>query len=278
MRFVLPALFLLNTLLCVNSFAQDKKKLDDPVVATVNGKKIRKSTLYRYHRDNLKFVRSSKKVTLEGSLDDLINRIIGIDRAKKNKLSKNPVVAKKMNDVLYHAQISKDLEGELKKIEVSDSEVEKYYKDHPEYRTAQILLRLRAVPDEEEVKKNFKKAMDVYTEVSKKPDNFLNYAQQYSQSSSAINGGDLGYQPSTRLTPEYYEAIKGKKVGTIIKPFRSQYGIHIVKILGKKTAEQINKDMYKKIIYDIKRDKIVDNYFAGLRKQATVKIDKKQLQ
>ncbi len=142
MRLVLPALFIFNFALCFNAMAQNKKKQDDPVVATVNGKKIRKSTLYRYHRDNLKFVRSSKKVTLESSLEDLINRIIGIDRAKENNLAKNPVVAKKMNDVLYHAQISKDLEGELKKIKVSDSEVEKYYKDHPEYRTAQILFRL----------------------------------------------------------------------------------------------------------------------------------------
>ncbi len=92
------------------------------------------------------------------------------------------------------------------------------------------------MPDEEEVKKTFKKAMEVYSEVSKKPDTFLNYAQQYSQTTSAVNGGDLGYQPSTRLTPEYYESIKGKKVGTIVKPFRSQYGIHIVKVLGQENS------------------------------------------
>lgn len=269
MRIILATALLLN----LNLFAQDK----DPVVAVVNGKEIKKSALYKYHQDNLKFVRSHKKVTLENSLDDLINRIIGIDRAKKNDLHKKPQVIKKMNDILYHAQISRDLEDELAKIKVSEKEVQKYYKDHPEYRTAQILFRLRAVPSEEEVKEAFEKAVKVHNEVSKKPDSFLEYAATFSESSSAVNGGDLGYQPSTKLTPEYYASIKGKKVGTITKPFRTQYGIHVVKILGEKTGEQINKDLYKKIIYDIKRDERIDSYFAKLRKQAKIKINKKQL-
>lgn len=271
MKVILAAsLILLSTI----TFSQDK----DPVVATVNGKKIKRSTLLKYHQDNLKFVRGTKKVTLESSLDDLVNRIIGIDRAKKNNLNKDPRVVKKMNDILYHAQISKDLEEDLKKIQVSDKEVEQFYKQNPEYRTAQILFRLRALPSKEEVEKTFKKAMDVYAEVSKKPDTFLDYATRFSQSSNAVDGGDLGYQPKTRLTPEYYSAINGKKKGTIVKPFRTQYGIHVVKILGEKNSEQINKEMYKKIIYDIKRDKILDNYFAGLRKGADVKVEKKYLQ
>lgn len=270
MKVILAALLLVN----FNLSAKEK----DPVVAVVNGKQIKRSTLYKYHQDNLRFVRSQKKVTLESSLEDLINRIVGIDRAKKNKLDKNPQVIKKMNDILYHAQISKDLEGELQKIKVSDNEVKEYYKNHPEYRTAQILFRLRAVPSEEEVKEVFEKAVKVHGEVTKKPDSFLEYAARFSQSSNSVDGGDLGYQPSTRLTPEYYETIKGMKPGTITKPFRTQYGIHVVKVLGEKTAEQINKDMYKKIIYDIKRDKIMDNYFADLRKKAKVKIEKKYLE
>ena len=269
MKVILATLLLLN----INVFAQDK----DPVVAVVNGKNIKLSTLHKYHEDNLKFVRSGRKITLETSLNDLINRSIGIDKAKQNKLDKNPQVVKKMNDILYHAQISKDLEGQLQKITVSDKEVEQYYKSHPEYRTAQILFRLRAVPSEDEVKETFEKAVKIHTEVSQKPDSFSEFASRFSQSSTGVDGGDLGYQPSTRLTPEYFNNIKGKKVGTIVKPFRTQYGIHVVKVLGEKTAEQINKDMYKKIIYDIKRDEILEKYFANLRKQAKVKIEKKYL-
>ncbi|MBG59633.1 MAG: hypothetical protein CME67_02565 [Halobacteriovoraceae bacterium] len=256
------------------SLANEK---DDSVVAVVNGKKIKKSTLYKYHQDNLKFVRAQKKVTLESSLNDLINRIIGIDKARSNNLHKDPIVVNKMNDILYHAQISKDLEGELQKIKVSDKEVKQHYKNHPEYRTAHILFRLPANPTEEDVKNAFEKAVKVHSEVVKKPDTFVDYAVRFSQSSTGIDGGDLGYLPHTRLSPEFYESIKGKKKDTIIAPFRTQYGFHIVKILGEKTAEQINTDMYKKIIYDIKRDKIVENYFDNLRKKAKIKVYKNKL-
>lgn len=250
------------------AFAQDK----DPVVAEVNGKKIKKSTLERYHINNLNFVQSMKKVTLESSLNDLINRIVGIDKAKKANLHKNPTVIKKMNDIVYHAQISKDIEPLLKNIKVSDSEVKTYYRKNPEYRTAQILYRLRTTPSKDDVAKALEQSLAIYNQLEKTPEKFLEIAQKFSQTTTAAIGGDLGYQPRTKLTPEFYEAINGKSIGFITKPFRSQYGVHIVKVLGKKEYEQIDKNMYKKIIYDIKRDEILEDHFKKERSNAKIKI------
>ena len=45
-----------------------------------------------------------------------------------------------MEDVLYHAQLSKDLENEFTKITVKDKDIEKYYLKFPEYHSA-LLLR-----------------------------------------------------------------------------------------------------------------------------------------
>lgn len=270
MKLILVIIF---TLTSFSTLANEK----DPVVAQVNGKDIKRSTLYRYHNQNLKFVKSNKKVTLDSSLEDLINRIVGIDKAKKLNLHKRPEVIKKMNDIVYHAQISKDLEPELKKIKVSDSEVKSYYRKNPEYRTAQILYRLRANPSKEDVSKALDQSTGIYNEVKKNPEKFLPIAQRFSQSSTAQIGGDLGYQPKTRLTPEYYEQIKNKKVGFITKPFRSQYGVHVVKVLGVKKYKQIEKKMYKKIIYDIKRDEILSKYFKKERKKAKIKVFKKNI-
>ena len=267
---------LLITLTLIN-FSIFAANENDPIVANVNGKEIKRSTLYKYHNQNLKFVKSNKKVTLESSLDDLINRIVGIDKAKKAKLHTRPEVIKKMNDIVYHAQISKDLEPELKKIKVNDSEVKKYYSQNPEYRTAQILYRLRANPSKEDVAKALEQSTGIYNEVKKNPDKFLQIAQRFSQSSTAQIGGDLGYQPRTKLTPEFYAEIKGKKVGYITKPFRTQYGVHVVTVLGVKKYEQIDKDMYKKIIYDVKRDNILDMYFKKERKKAKIKVFSKNL-
>ncbi len=272
MKWIFLNLMILSSL----AFAQTKK-MDDPIVAEVNGKKIKKSSLYRYHLNNLKFVRANKKVTLEKSLNDLINRIIGIQKGIKSGLDKNPVVKKKMNDIVYHAQISKDLEGELKKIKVTDSEVKKYYSKNPEYRSAQILYRLRANPSKEDVKKAKEQSELIYTQLQKTPDKFLEIAKKFSQTANAPIGGDLGYQPKTKLTPEYYEAIKGKAIGFITKPVRTQYGYHVAKVLGVKKYEQIQKKLYKKIIYDVKRDAILEKYFKKERNKSKVKIYSKNL-
>ncbi|MFZ4712922.1 MAG: peptidylprolyl isomerase [Bacteriovoracaceae bacterium] len=263
-----------KTIALVGLFALSMAQAQDPVVATVNGEKITKSTLDQSYQQNLLFL-SNKKVTKEKVLDDLISRQLGIQKAKTSKLDKDPVIAAKMDDILYHAQISKDLEDKLKKIpEVSDADVKEYYATNKEYRTAHILYRVRAQPTPDEVQKAYEQSMQIFNELQKSPDKFAEYANKYSQTTTAPTGGDIGFQPPTRLAPEYFEAISGKNVGFISKPVRTQFGFHIIKVLAVKDYDKITKDMYKKIIYDIRRDKILDDYFASLRKSAAVNINK----
>lgn len=258
-------------------FAQVKKE-DNPVVAQVGKYKIRKSTLMKYHAQNLSFVRSHKTITLESSLNDLINRTIGIQKGKTNNLHKTPVVIKKLNDIIYHAQISKDLEPKFKKIgKISDTDAIAYCKENPEYRTSQILYRLRTQPSQKDVAKALAQSLTIYDEVSKKPENFSKIAKKNSQTENAKIGGDLGFQPRTRLSKEFYDAIKGKSKGFITKPFRTQYGVHIVKITDIKDCKEIDKNLYKKIVYDIRRDKIIDDYFTALRSAEKIKIFKDKM-
>lgn len=239
-------------------------------VATVNGKPITKKQFEEYHLQNLKFV-GQRKITKEVSLQDLINRELGIQKARKVGTDKDPTVVYKQEDILFQAQTSKDLENEFKKLTVSDDEVKKYYEDNKEYRSAHILYRLRAEPTPEEVKAAYAQSLEISTTLQKSPEDFAKMANKYSQTTAAPVGGDLGFQPPTRLAPEYYEAIKGQKVGFISKPVRSQMGFHIIKVLGVKTIDQIDKNLYKKIIYDKKRDAIIENYFKGLAKGADIK-------
>ena len=252
-------------------------KTSNPIVAKVNGKSIKKSTLMRYHNENLNFVSGARKVTVKASLNDLIDRIIGIDKGVKEGTHKRPEVIKKMNDIIYNAQISKDLAPKLKLIRVTKADILKYYKTHPEYRTSQILLRLKTQPTKSEVATALDKITGIYTNIVKNPSKFNEMAKRHGQTAGAVTGGDLGYQPTTRLSVEYFEAIKGKKIKTFTKPFRSQYGFHIVKITGLKTAKQIDMRLYKKIVYDVKRDAILAKYFKGQRKASKVEIFTKNL-
>ncbi len=265
--------FLTTLILSLNSFS----KKADPIVAEVNGTKIKKSTLLSYHKQNLNFIQNKKPVTMESSLNDLIDRIIGISNAKRVNLHKRSDVVKKMNDIVYHAYISDELTPLLKKIKVTDKEIKKYYSKYPEFKTSQILLRLRTLPSAQDIASARELADSIYNQVIQSPKKFAGFAQQHSQTTTAPTGGDMGYQPKVRLSPEYYEAIKGKRSGYITKPFRTQYGIHIVLVTGRKKYVQIDKNLYKKILYDDKRDAILKSYFSKKRKSAKVKINKKAM-
>jgi parvulin-like peptidyl-prolyl isomerase len=259
---------LVAVIMATSAFAQKD------VVATVNGRPITQKQFEEYHLENLKFV-GQRKITREVSLQDLIKRELGIQKAKKAGLEKNPAVVAKQEDILYHAQISKDLENDLGKIVVSDEELKKYYDENKEYRTAHILYRLRAEPSADDVKAAFAQSMDLYNQLEKNPEDFAKLANKYSQTTAAPIGGDIGFQAPTRLAPEYFESIKGKKIGFITPPVRTQMGYHIIKVLGVKSFDQIDKNLYKKIIYDKKRDALLENYFKGLAKGADIKINLK---
>ena len=263
---------LLNLTLILGSFtnfALAKNK----VVAKVNGVEITKNILDKRYQENQLYL-SHKKITREKVLYDIINRELGVQRAKKNKLDQDPVVAEKINTILYHAQIARDLEPKFKSINVTDGDVKKFYRVNKEYRTSHILIRLKADPTKEETKSALELALQIFQKVKAKPESFAEEANRYSQSTAAATGGDIGFQPPTRLAPEYFNAIKGKKIGHITRPVKTQFGFHIIKVLGVKDYKEINPGVYKKIIYDMRRDKVIEDYFAKVRSQSKVKIFK----
>lgn len=262
----------------VSAFAQTAAPAAKPdvVVATVNGTEIKKSQLEQAFEQNLMFV-SDKIVTKEKVLNDIINREIGIKKAKEERLNDDPVVKAKMEDVLYHAKISKDLEKKLQTITVSDKEAQDYYAHNKEYRTAHILFRIRVTPQKEETEEAMKKALEVYKQLQAKPQMWPELANKYSQSSTAPAGGDLGYLPAVKYAPEYFKAINNKPSGYISPPVRTQFGIHIIKVLGVHEWKEVDPAIYKKIVYDQKRDKMLDEYFANERKTAQIKIYKENL-
>jgi len=248
----------------------------DPTVAQVNGEVIKKSDLDYSYRQSKLFL-SRNKITKESVLNDLINRRIGVQLAYKNNLDKLPEVRKKMQDILYHAQVSRDVEPAIKKIKVSSDDIKRFYEKNPEYHTAHILFRLRAVPTVDEIKNAEAQINKIYKELQKDPTKFRQLANKYSQSSVAPNGGDLGFQPVSRLAPEYYEAIRGKKPGFISEPVRTQFGLHIVQVKNVKKYKDINTRLYTKIVYDIKKEKLIEEYFAKQRNKAKVKVYKRNL-
>ena len=268
MKFIILVFFLISS-----TFAQSDS---DPVVAIVNKTKIYKSDL-KEALSNALLTPNHKKLSTESILDFLINRQVIINKALQDKLDQDEFVKDRMNDVLFGAAISKDLDKEVSGIKVSDKDVEQYYKNNKEYRTSHILIRLEAMPKKEDVTKAFQVISALYDQIKKDKSQFEPLAKQYSEIAASAQGGDIGFIPPTSLMPEYFEAINGKNIGFVTPPVRTQYGYHIIKITGIKEYKDIDINLYKKIIFDIKRDQILDNYYQAQRKKNSITIYKENL-
>jgi len=256
--------------------AEEKVDFKNKIIASVNGVKITLSE-YLETLEAALAVPTHKKIQYEDVLQFIIDRNLVIQKAYKEKVDSEPLVKAKMEDVLFGAQISKELQSEFEKITISTNEVEQYYKNNKEYKTSQILLRLPVMPKKEDVKNLFKAVNVIYQEVKNDPSKFEEIAKKYSETPAEQTNGDIGFQPPTSLLPEYFEAINGKQVGFLTPPVRTLFGYHIIKITGVREFKEINLGLYQKILFDIKRDTIIEKYYQELRKKANIVINKENL-
>lgn len=110
----------------------------EEVVAIVGTKKI---TLEDFNKkfDMVKG-RAINPPTKQQFLEDLIRFEVGLQEAEKKNLEKDPVVQQRMKEEVYKALLEKELTQKVEKIQVSDKEMEAYYKQNPEIRLSYILI------------------------------------------------------------------------------------------------------------------------------------------
>ncbi len=118
------------------------------------------------------------------------------------------------------------------RINISDTEVDLLASNlrhagsvEPQYHLAQIIVPLqgrnpaRANQDMQEIRAQLREGAD-----------FNTLAARYSVGSVAAQAGDLGYLPETQVPPPFLPAILKAKPGDVLGPFRSPFGIHLLKL------------------------------------------------
>ena len=100
-------------------------------------------------------------------------------------------------------------------------------------RVAHILIKF-----DEKTKESKKAEAAALAARIKKGENILDLAKQYSQDPSAAqNGGDLGWQGKGFYVKEFDEAVSNAKTGEVVGPVETQFGFHVIKVLGKDKRE-----------------------------------------
>lgn len=107
--------------------------------------------------------------------------------------------------------------------------------------------------------------------------NFAELAKKYSQDpGSAFKGGDLGWTLPGFFDPTFEAQIKRLAINQISLPFQTQFGWHIVQVLGRaqklQASKNISHEQAVQLVFQRKFQQALKNWLRQLRNQAYVKI------
>ncbi|MEQ1768052.1 MAG: peptidylprolyl isomerase [Methylotenera sp.] len=134
-----------------------------------------------------------------------------------------------------------------------------------------ILIKITEVLSENEAKQK----MDVIKERLDNNEKFEALARQYSEDSTASNGGDLGWVNPGDTVPQFEKAMNDLKDNQISAPVRSQFGWHIIQVLERRSQDMSKESARLKARQEIrnrKADEAYQDWIRELRDRAYVEL------
>jgi peptidyl-prolyl cis-trans isomerase SurA len=83
---------------------------------------------------------------------------------------------------------------------------------------------------------------------------------------SASHGGDLGWTSPGTFDPEFESALAALEPNQISEPFRTQFGWHIVQMLGKRTIDQSDDVRRQRVLTALRESKVDEETELWLRR------------
>ncbi len=246
------------------ALAADDAKGDDPVVATVNGIAVHKSTLLEAYQHS-RLSQAPIDAVYAQLLDYVITSQLLLTEAKKANLADDPQVKAAVKlaqeNILEQTYIEKKIAAA-----VTDDAVKKQYD-----------ATIKAQPGKEEVHarhillENEADAKQVIADI-KGGAKFEDVAKAKSKDPSAAqNSGDLGFFGKEDMVPEFADAAFKMKAGEISEtPVKTQFGWHVIQVLEKRTAPPPSLEESKASISTELRNQAAQQIIAGLQKDATI--------
>jgi peptidyl-prolyl cis-trans isomerase SurA len=135
-----------------------------------------------------------------------------------------------------------------------------------------ILMKTNELADDATVRQ---KLTDLRTRILKGED-FAGLAHTTSEDpGSASEGGDLGWAGPGSFVPEFESVVAGLKENEISEPFRTQYGWHIVQVLGRRefdNTDELKRRHAAEEIRASKADEETELWLRRLRDEAYVEL------
>jgi peptidyl-prolyl cis-trans isomerase C len=256
------------SLLLATFFTSSAFALDKDTVAAVNGKKITQAQ----YQEHLKLLSSQNRqgnqapINRQAVLNDLINKEILLQEAKKKKLDKDKKVTAQLKKVKENLMVQVLLSTSPAAKPITDKELQEVYDkqiksaDPTEYKARHILVK-----DEAKAKELIKKLNDGA--------DFAETAKNESTGPSGKNGGDLGWFSPAQMVPAFSQATSKLLKGTHSQaPVKTRFGFHIIKLEDSRKRELPQFKDVKEQIRPAIQNKRLQEYVMQLRSKAKIEI------
>ncbi|MGC4028341.1 MAG: peptidylprolyl isomerase [Steroidobacteraceae bacterium] len=136
-----------------------------------------------------------------------------------------------------------------------------------------ILIKPNELQDDATVKQR----LEGIRERILKGEEFQAFASSLSEDpGSAVNGGDLGWTGPGTFVPEFEHALQQLQINEISEPFRTQFGWHIVQLLGRRQFDTTEDNLRQRAFTQIREsraDEETELWLRRLRDEAFVDTD-----
>ena len=183
--------------------------------------------------------------------DATIDRAIGMV-ASNNKITVAQLREEIKKDGLSWDKYRDDMRLELtirrlrehevdNKVSVSNSEIDNFIRNHPEalsgveYHLAHIIISVPVEAKPAQLQAVSARVDQIFKRLNA-GEAFTKLAREYSDSPDKISGGDIGWRSASGLPGFYAQLAAQLEVNGVSEPVRSAEGVHIVKLLEKRTA------------------------------------------
>lgn len=135
-----------------------------------------------------------------------------------------------------------------------------------------ILVKTSEIMDDTQARQ---KLLDLKARVEKGEDFAVLARENSEDTGSMLSGGDLGWSMPGMFVAEFEEAMKNTAIGSISRPFKSQFGWHILQVLERRKedmSDKMKRNQAANVIRARRFDEEFQLWLTQIREEAYVEI------
>jgi len=205
----------------------------------------------------------------EDILGQLITQTLLIQKADELNLREDPEISFQIKNAVDQILIQSLLQKEIiEKINTTDEDIKIYYEENKDnYWQEEEIHALNILVEDQA------QAEDIINQLNEGKD-FSTLAKDFSVSSSASEGGDIGFVTKGTLKTEIEDQLFILEPGEVSEIIPTENGFHIFKVLEKNPSGYLEFDEVKKEIESqllpLKQQEAFDEYLKNIEDKATI--------